>query len=96
MAAVKKIPMRQCVGCGERKSKKELIRIVCSPSEDPERVTIGFDLTGKKNGRGAYICSSMACLELARKKKALERALKTEVSQQFYDDLKKELEQIER
>ena len=48
MAAVKKIPMRQCVGCGERKSKKELIRIVCSPSEDPERVTIGFDLTGKK------------------------------------------------
>ena len=92
MAAVKKIPMRQCVGCGERKSKKELIRIVCSPSEDPERVTIGFDLTGKKNGRGAYICSSMACLELARKKKAL----KTEVSQQCYDDLKKELEQIER
>ena len=89
MAAVKKIPMRQCVGCGERKSKKELIRIVCSPSEDPERVTIGFDLTGKKNGRGAYICSSMACLELARKKKALERALKTEVSQQCYDDLKK-------
>ena len=55
MAAVKKIPMRQCVGCGERKSKKELIRIVCSPSEDPERVTIGFDLTGKKNGRGAYM-----------------------------------------
>jgi len=92
VAAVKKIPMRQCVGCGERKSKKELIRIVCSPSEDPERVTIGFDLTGKKNGRGAYICSSM----LARKKKALERALKTEVSQQCYDDLKKELEQIER
>ena len=55
MAAVKKIPMRQCVGCGERKSKKELIRIVCSPSEDPERVTIGFDLTGKKNGQGAYM-----------------------------------------
>lgn len=91
MAAVKKIPMRQCVGCGEKKSKKELIRIVCS-----EDGAIGFDLTGKKNGRGAYICSNVACLEQARKKKALERALKTEVSQQSYDALKKELEQIER
>ena len=79
MAAVKKIPMSQCVGCGERKSKKELIRIVCSPSEDPERVTIGSDLTGKKNGRGEYIRSSKACLELARKKKDIERDLKTEV-----------------
>ena len=91
MAAVKKIPMRQCVGCGEKKGKKELIRIVCSPEG-----TIGFDLTGKKNGRGAYICSNVACLEQARKKKALDRALKIEVSQQSYDDLKKELEQIER
>ncbi len=91
MAAVKKIPMRQCVGCGEKKSKKELIRIVCA-----EDGTIGFDLTGKKNGRGAYICSNAVCLEQARKKKALERALKTEVSQQSYDVLKKELEQIER
>ena len=79
---------------GEEKAKRN--RIVCSPNEDYEGVTIGFDLTGKKNGRGAYICSSMACLELARKKKALERALKTEVSQQCYDALKKELEQIER
>ena len=96
MAAVKKIPMRQCVGCGEKKSKKELIRIVCSPREDSDGVTIGFDLTGKKNGRGAYICSNASCLEQARKKKALERALKTEVSQQCYDVLKKELEQIER
>lgn len=91
MTAVKKIPMRQCVGCGEKKGKKELIRIVCS-----QEGTIGFDLTGKKNGRGAYICSNASCLEKARKRKALERALKAEVSQQSYDVLKKELEQIER
>lgn len=91
MAAVKKIPMRQCVGCGERKGKKELLRIVCSAEG-----AIGFDLTGKKNGRGAYICSNAVCLEQARKKKALERALKTEVTQQIYDALKKELEEIER
>lgn len=91
MAAVKKIPMRQCVGCGEKKGKKELIRIVCSGEG-----MIGFDLTGKKNGRGAYICSNAACLEQARKKKALERALKTEISQQSYEAMEKELKQIER
>lgn len=96
MAAVKKIPMRQCVGCGERKSKKELIRIVCSPSEDPERVTIGFDLTGKKRTRCHIYAVVWPVLSWPGKKKALERALKTEVSQQCYDDLKKELEQIER
>lgn len=83
----KKIPQRQCMGCRERKAKRELIRVV--------RMTDGnvsLDFSGKLNGRGAYICPDPACLQKARKAKALERSLETEVPEQVYDRLNKELE----
>ena len=66
----KKVPMRQCMGCGEKKEKKDLIRIIRTPDEE-----IVLDVTGKKNGRGAYLCDSISCLSKARKKKAIDRAL---------------------
>lgn len=90
MTIVKKIPQRQCVGCGEKKAKKELIRIV-----KPQDGNAFLDPSGKKNGRGAYICNNLACLEQAKKKKALERTLKTQIDEETYELLKKELEQIE-
>ena len=83
----KKIPQRQCMGCRERKAKRELIRVV--------RLTDGnvsLDFSGKLNGRGAYICPSSECLQKARKAKALERSLETEVPEQVYERLNKELE----
>ena len=64
----KKVPMRQCMGCGEKKEKKDLIRIIRTPDEE-----IVLDVTGKKNGRGAYLCDSISCLSKARKKKAIDR-----------------------
>lgn len=90
MAHVKKIPMRKCVGCQEMKSKKELIRILKTTEEE-----IVLDATGKKNGRGAYICLSKECFEKAVKNKGLERSLKTAIPQTVYDSLKKEIEEIE-
>lgn len=82
----RKIPMRQCTGCGERKEKKELIRIIKTPEEE-----ITVDFTGKKNGRGAYICNSIDCLKLARKRKALDRSLKTTIPAEIYESLQKEM-----
>lgn len=82
----RKIPMRQCTGCGERKEKRDLIRIIKTPEGE-----IIVDLTGKKNGRGAYICNSTECLRLARRRKSLERSLKTVISQEIYDKLEKEM-----
>ena len=87
---VKKIPMRQCTGCNERKEKKELIRIIRTPEEE-----IAIDYTGKKNGRGAYICNSVKCLQLARKKKSLERSLKTTIPEEVYQELEEEMKQNE-
>lgn len=86
----KKIPLRQCVGCGEMKSKKELIRILKTEEE-------GFvlDQTGKKNGRGAYICRNAECLKAARKSKGLDRSFKMAVSDEVYDSLTKEIETLE-
>lgn len=86
----KKIPLRQCVGCGEMKSKKELIRILKTEEE-------GFvlDPTGKKNGRGAYICRKAECLKAARKSKGLDRSFKMAVSDEVYDSLTKEIETLE-
>lgn len=86
MGQTKKVPMRQCVGCREMKNKKELIRIIKNNENE-----IFLDVTGKKNGRGAYICNSMECLEKAIKSKALERSLKTEIPKEIYDEMKKEL-----
>ena len=87
--AVKKIPMRMCVGCREMKPKKELIRIVRSPEGE-----VSVDKTGKASGRGAYVCQSAACLDRARKIKALERALEHAVEPEVYDRLRAELESM--
>ena len=78
----KKTPMRKCVGCGEMKPKKELRRIVRSPEGE-----ISLDLTGKKSGRGAYICADPACLEKAQKGKRLERAFECAISPEIYGAL---------
>ena len=85
--AIRKIPQRKCVGCGTSKDKKELIRVVKNAEGE-----ISVDLTGKKNGRGAYICPKLECLQKAQKSKALERSLEAEVPQQVYERLSKELE----
>lgn len=86
----KKIPMRQCVGCNEMKSKKEMLRILKTPEDE-----IVLDDTGKKNGRGAYICRNRQCFEQARKNKGLERSFKRAVSAQIYDNLLKEFEKLD-
>lgn len=86
MGAVKKIPMRKCTGCGEMKSKKELVRVLKTAENN-----IIIDLTGKQNGRGAYLCKSNECLKRAIKTKAIERSLGVPVSAEIYEELKKEL-----
>ena len=83
--------MRKCVGCGEMKNKKEMMRVL-KTAED----TIILDTTGRKNGRGAYLCFSGQCLEKAVKNKGLERSLKTDVPQEVYESLKKEFEKFEQ
>ena len=84
--ANKKIPLRQCVGCGEMKAKKELIRVIKTPEEE-----IVLDTTGRKNGRGAYICQNLECFQKARKAKGLERSLKTAIPSEVYENLEKEM-----
>lgn len=86
----KKIPMRQCVGCGEMKGKKEMMRVL-KTTEGP----IVLDVTGKKNGRGAYLCKQAECLKLARKNKGLERSFKMNIPDEVYDSLEKEFESSE-
>ena len=88
--SVKKIPMRMCTACREMKPKKELIRVVKTPEGE-----IKLDLTGKLNGRGAYICKSADCLLKAQKSGALQRAFSCEVGKEIYERLSKELENIE-
>ncbi len=83
---VKKIPMRMCTGCMEMKPKKELIRIVKSPEGE-----VSVDLTGKKSGRGAYICKSAECLEKAFKAKRLSRNLDVSISEEIYNKLRSEV-----
>ena len=83
---VKKIPERKCVGCGEMKSKKELIRVVRSPEGE-----IFLDLTGKKAGRGAYVCSDKECITKAYKGHRLEKALEKQVNDDVYKKLLEEL-----
>lgn len=85
MTTNKKIPMRQCVGCGEMRSKKEMMRVIKTPEDE-----ITLDITGKKNGRGAYLCKSEECLKKARKNKGLERSLKMSIPAEVYDSLEKE------
>ena len=82
----KKIPERKCCGCGENKPKKDLIRIVHAPDG-----TVSADLTGKKSGRGAYICPSAGCLSKARKAKRLERAFECPIPEEVYLTLEEAL-----
>ncbi len=86
----KKIPLRQCVGCGEMKSKKEMMRVL-KTAEDG----IVLDVTGKKNGRGAYLCLSAECLKKARKNRGLERSFKMSIPDEIYEKLEKEFEENE-
>ena len=83
---VKKIPQRMCLGCQERINKKELIRIVRTPKGE-----IVIDPTGKKNGRGAYICPDLNCLEATIKSKRLEKSLEVEISDEVYQSLREQL-----
>lgn len=86
-----KVPMRQCTGCREMKNKKEMMRVLKTGEGE-----ILLGTTGRKNGRGAYLCYSLECLEKARKNKGLERSLKTEIPQEVYERLEKEFEEIEQ
>ena len=83
----KKIPMRMCTGCGEHFPKKELVRVVRS-----KEGYISVDLTGKKSGRGAYVCKSVECLKTARKTKRFERAFECQIPDEVYDRLEEEME----
>lgn len=82
----KKIPMRMCTGCGEMFDKRTLVRVVKSPEGE-----ISLDLTGKKSGRGAYVCKNAECLKKARKKKAFERAFDTKIDDGVYDKMEEEI-----
>ncbi len=83
----KKVPMRRCVACREMKQKRELVRIVKSPENE-----IFIDNTGRKNGRGAYICKDLSCFAKALKTKALNREFKMEVPDDIYETLSKQME----
>ena len=87
---MKKVPMRKCVGCQEMKSKKEMIRVI--RTQEGEFL---LDATGKKNGRGAYICPSKECLAKAIKNKGLERSFKQSIPKEVYESLEKEMSQLD-
>ena len=87
----KKIPQRQCMGCRERKAKKELIRVVRGTDG-----IVSLDFSGKLNGRGAYVCPDVQCLKKAQKAKSLERSLEVPIPDEVYDRLLKEMEAADR
>ena len=86
MAKERKIPLRKCSGCGEMKPKTDLVRVVRSPEGD-----LSMDLTGRKAGRGAYVCHNIECLRVARKRKALERSFACAIPSEIYDRLEEEM-----
>ena len=86
--AVKKIPMRMCLGCNEMKPKRELIRVVKTPEGD-----VLLDLTGKKSGRGAYICRSIECMKKARKSRRFEKAFSMQIDDEVYRRMEEQLEE---
>ncbi|NCB94227.1 MAG: YlxR family protein [Clostridia bacterium] len=90
MGNIKKVPLRKCIGCNEMKNKKEMMRVLKTTDNE-----IILDTTGKKNGRGAYLCFSKECLRNAMKNKGLERSLKMPIPQEVYESLEKELDTIE-
>ena len=83
----RKIPLRQCVGCREMKTKREMIRVIKTPEDE-----ICLDRSGKKNGRGAYLCFNPDCLRKAIRSKALERSLKITIPDEIYERLEEEME----
>ena len=87
---MKKIPLRMCTGCGEKKTKKELVRVVRSKEGE-----ISLDLTGRKAGRGAYVCRSLDCLKKARKTRRIERSLDCQIPDEVYDAMEKEMAEDE-
>lgn len=90
MLRQKKIPLRMCTGCGEMKPKKELVRVVKSPEGE-----INLDLTGRRPGRGAYVCKSAQCLRAARKARRFEKAFSCRIPDEVYNTLEEELRQNE-
>ncbi|MCM1039458.1 MAG: YlxR family protein [Ruminococcus sp.] len=88
MSMAKKIPMRQCVGCKEMKNKREMMRVLKTAEG-----SIELDTTGRKNGRGAYLCMEKECLVKARKNKGLERSFKMSIPDELYEKLEKEFEE---
>lgn len=86
----RKVPLRKCVACQEMMPKKELIRVVKTPEDE-----ILIDLTGKKSGRGAYLCGKLSCFKLAQKSKALDRALKQHVNSDIYEQLAQDFIRVE-
>lgn len=89
-STVRKIPVRRCTGCGEHFPKNELIRVVRTPDGE-----ILLDLSGKKSGRGAYICKSASCLKKARKSKRIETSLECPISDEVYDRMEEEIVRAE-
>ncbi|RRJ65398.1 YlxR family protein [Paenibacillus oralis] len=86
----RKVPLRKCVACQQMMPKKSLIRIVRSPEGE-----VSIDLTGKKSGRGAYLCGKEACFKLAHKTRALDRALKAPVGPEVYEQLARDFLAVE-
>lgn len=86
----KKIPSRQCVGCRESRTKRDLIRVIRTPEGH-----VALDETGRMNGRGAYLCRRVECLRKARRSKGLERSLKVTIPDEIYDRLEEELKDID-
>ena len=82
------VPMRMCMGCSQMNPKKDLVRVVRSAAGE-----VSLDLTGKKSGRGAYVCKQTECLKKARKSRRIDRALNVEIPEEVYDAMEKELEQ---
>ncbi len=87
---MKRIPLRRCLGCNESKPKNELMRIVRSPEGE-----ISLDLTGKKSGRGAYVCRSRACFSKARKSRRADRCLEVAIPDAVYDLMEKQIAELE-
>lgn len=85
--ATRKVPLRKCTGCGQMKEKRELVRVVRSKEGE-----VSLDLTGKKPGRGAYLCRDIECLKMCRKAKRIERALECTISPELYDIMEEEIE----
>lgn len=89
MGTVRKVPMRKCIGCNEMKNKKELIRVIRTPEGE-----ILLDATGRKNGRGAYVCPTRECLQKAIRSRGLERSFKMAIPKEVYETLEKEMEAL--